>query len=587
MNDNMIDYQVIDKLLAIEEKIYKSFENILIFQNTSKRLFNKELNILKMLIRKEKLILFHLPKESNQLNKLYDYFETIAYNLKLENENSYIANRIYNILEDQISLLQDIEEDNEESLLEIDRAEIRIPIRNNIVLGFLKDLKKLQKPNRKENELFIRLVSGFYAIQYNEVFDELVKSKFEIDKIKVKTNSEMIQSLKINRELYKDILRDVVTDYIIDVKESLFDLHSDNSSLEDEGFQMYILVYQYLLKYLSINDLIFIRDDLNEDIKKNDGLLDVYNILFEYTNKELFERPNHPNKALEPNKSRPKVPIKLYDSLVELIKLEEKIYEVFNGMDIEKIENEKELQLLSSILDKEKELISSIKINIYILPCIEEMISKDIELFIETDEEDDYKRKLITTRLKNLLPDLYKKSISPTQSEKSFYYITQNHVINSLNSFITILDKCKSSIKNDAIKKIYKGIIFTTFGLLEDYVNVNGNYRLLGCFSDELTANSINMNILDYCFDKDDELSERGKKIAKELLKLAKNLKDDKDWALFEYKLAELREILKNINNEHIIDIIYTISDESDRNFKKSKKRILRRIDILEFQKYQ
>ena len=571
-----VNIKIYENLLSVDNKILDCLNKIIYVKNISDNVYIREINRLKMFLK----------KENNLINKLPDVAEVneVMLELFLKNKDIYfsnsensqiVLNRFYNIISEKIFLLEDAEayeymEEDVESL-DFENYSYRKKIRNNLYTELLKFINhKIEDFNIEEKTNF-EIFSIISSYENKTIFDKLVDCNFDINKLKILSENEMIKDLSVDDKFYNLIYQDELEDFITN---NIDELIYSTESIDDVKIKFNLLKFEYLLNLLDTKKLLYIYSSISSNQNKNN----VSNKMIEIIGRVLSKRPDKPKESLEPNKKREKISYKTISSLINLIKLEENILHELNEINLDKCDS-KIIKKISNYIELEKEIASNVEVNSKTFSIINSVIKDDLEFFLDINDDIDNKNDLITARLYTALPQLYKYYISPSVTFDSHYHIMQNHAINSLKKYEDIFKKCKSSNVRGKYNKTYKDILFTNFGLLEDYVICNGNYKLLNAWNDELSSLIVNTSDIEYCYDKNEELYNYGVLLLKKILVYGQKIEEDKSYLpLYEYFMAELYDIINNINDEHFYDIISMLYEPLDDEFNKSKKKIIKRI---------
>ena len=149
MDDYFMDTKIVEKLIDIEKKILESYQLLFVFTDIPTDKVIKEKERLKVLIKKENILLNKLPQSS--------YVLTYIYNLVLQNKQNFfddekdmnvVLERFSSVFDDIIDLVSDKEDAEilEDEDVDIDnsfRASNRISIRDNIILKYIVELEKI------------------------------------------------------------------------------------------------------------------------------------------------------------------------------------------------------------------------------------------------------------------------------------------------------------------------------------------------------------------------------------------------------------------------------------------------------------
>lgn len=587
-----MDAKVIEKLMEIETKILESFRLLIVFKGVStdsynKKLFDNELARLEVLLKKENMLCEQLPKNSEIIKYIY--------NLVLHNQHNFfddesisipVLNRFGNIMVDLSNLLQEQEEDEmledmDIYLDDVDKINTRIMIRDNLNKRNIAYLEQLI--DYYDDSLTDSLESVQYSIAfaYKNVSDDLSSKSFDMSKLCYFSDTDLAKRLGISIDDYNNLKDDELYNM---AQELFFEIMSnileENNQVKNKLIVIDSLRFRFLLHEMKTPMLYMFNElvsDSIKDIKDEDMLIEQ---LGNIVDSELNKRSDLPKKSLEDNPIREAVDEKTVINLINLLKIEEKILTVFDKIDFDDINNSENIKILSNLVDIEKEHIKNINVSYKTASVIEEMLTKDMDFFLNPDDEEMMKRKedLIYDRIHNVIPFFGHLGLSPIQSEKSYACISQNHIISTLKIFEKVIDKTKNVEQKQCLKKLYKDLFFVNGKLTDDFIFINGNYRMIDRFSDSITSQMIGLSDIEYAFDKDEQLYEQAKYVIEEILSFEDKWVDDLSiWALFEFKLSELSDIMVNVSDEHIYALPSIVKENSNYHSPKSKK-IIRKI---------
>ena len=584
-----LNIKILEKLMDIEAKILDGFKFFILLKSVkgdkySNDFIDNEISKLNVLIKKENILIEQLPKQSELLKYAYELVSKNKSNLFEDSVNSdLVFNRFENIMIDLVNIYE--EEEEEELYREMnvdynnfDSMRNRIAIRDNINLKNLVLLDELSK--RHDKSLLPTFLSTSYSIAYfyKNIGDELLKKSFDLSDLEYYSDDAISKELHLSADEYNSLKNDELHNMAQELFfEMLCFINDDNNIDNNYSVIKDSLRFRFLLHEMS-TPLLYMFNELASECVNNMGEVDeVVLELMSIIQLELDKRTDLVVQV-EKNFNREVIDEKTADCLINLIKLEEKILDVFDQIDFDDIHNKDHINLLSYLVSIEKSYVDNINISYKTVDIIDSMLFNDMEFFFDnyvSKEDNQRKKELIYERLKNIIPFFEHVSLSPTQSEKSYASINQNHIISALKIFEKKIDEVKDVDKKNSLKQLYKNLFFINGILLDDYILIDGNYKLISRFSDDISAKEIGMSDVEYAFDKDEQLYEEAKNIIEEILSYEDEWADDLTiFALFEFKLSQLSDIMVNISDEHIYSLPVVVKDLTTYKSPKSKKII-------------
>ncbi len=588
-----VNMKIIEKLIEIETKIFESFQNMLIFSELEVDSCNSvmrdvEIEKLKMLLKKENMLLNQIPQNSEFIKYVYDL---VSHNQSNFFDNDVLAssvlNRFGNIMIDLVNICLDEEdmeiyEDEGIELDDIDKYSYRIMIRDNLNVKNICYLEELKKNYNNSFDDVFTSTQYFISYSYKNVGDILTNNSFSIDKISFKSDEEMRNYLNLSIENFQAIKNDelynMAQEIFLVILSNLFHENSPelNSIIVKDSIRL-----RFFLHEMDTPVLCGFEEFVSEIVKGINEENDLVMQLKDIVDSELEKRPDKPKKYIETNPSRITIDDTTANNLIELIKVEEELLKVFDEIDFDKIQTDAKISELTSLVEIEKKLIKNISINYKVVDIVEELLVRDMEFFFQSDasgKELVRKKKLIYDRIHNIVPFFQHLDLSPIQSEKSYSSISQNHLVEALKLFEKVICDAKNNDQRKSLKKLRKELFFVNGILLDDYIVAKGNYKLIERPSDYITSKFIGLSDVEYAFDKDEQLYERGKEIIEEILSYEDSWESDlSTFALFKFRLSELRDIIVNVSDEHFYSLPEVIRENNTYRSPKTKK-IIRKI---------
>lgn len=418
---------------------------------------------------------------------------------------------------------------------------------------------------------------GYYAYNFARVkfLTNFVKNNKEFIYLAVFSNKEIsdclisknfdLESLDYNSS---DLINEKNTDFLDFYDEFLY-LEAQNVVallLGSSEFEMSNIIFEYnltlfkdLLMSMSEDNFNLLRKDLsNNSFYSNNDIFNDLNSVFDDIFKKRF--------SYNYNSSVSTVDINLFDSLVNLIKLEETI---LNNYEILDLSNEESVKNFLNLISFESDIISSFNIDEYDADSLSDIVDNDILFFIFNEQY----RDLISKRIKNLLPTFKNKNNSFIG--KSCDLIIRNHVINSLDEYKNVICNIPSNENANEYINVYKRVIFEYPDLLNDILTMNFDFSILFSLDDFMSTKLLGLkNIIDFSYDKDDYLYNIGLSLIDTINDLSKNVDLI---ALYEFKICEFNDIINNVSDEHLYSLLDKIQclDSS-----RVKRKLLKNFDF-------
>ena len=587
MEDYTMDFRVIAKLLDIEAKILESYQILFVLEEIPTSKAKKELERIKVLIKKENILLNQLPKNSYILGYIcnlvcqnsQNFFEDDEISAKVLSRFTIVMNDLTNIMYDKED--EEIFEDEDLEIDNIDKASTRVNIRDNIIVKYIKCLDSLIHKNGDELKLF-RCCQFNESFHYKNVGDFILNKNFETNKITFRKDDEMAKTLNLDIDDYNDIKNDELFNM---TQEVFFLLLSCALQAENDDVDTRIvtdsLKLRFFLREMSTPLLLAFDDYVSNDVKKSEGNNKYFDDIYRFVADEVKTRKDIPVQKKEINPSVTPVDAKTVDGLISLIKIEEKMLLLFDNIDFDDINNRIDIQNLESLVSLEKSIVKEINITYNNAEVIEKMLTNDLDFFLieEPEERQMRKKELIYERIHDILPFYRKLESSPIQSQVSYSCISQNHIVSTLKLYEKLIEDTEDENKKRYLQEFYRELFFVNVGLLDDFIYAGGNYKMIDCFNDILSSQSIGLSEVEYAFDKDEQLYEYAKFLIEEILSYEDAWEEDLNiWAVFEFKLSELNDIINNVSDEHFYELPYLVKENNTYNSSKTKKRILKAI---------
>lgn len=524
---------MLNKLIEILEKEFDVFRSLAFVSDNSDRILEIEC----LRLEEEKYIDF-LPRSINILDSLSLMVHNF-YKGDFSLKRYFVLLRFDNILE---SLKADIENSYLDEIL-LDDFYDGYYVYNFARVKFLTNFIK-------ENVEFSYLV----AFSNKEISDSLISNNFDLESLNYNSSNFVNEeSLDYDEYLYLEA-QNVIT----------FLLGSSEFEISNVIFDYNLSLFKSLLMSMSEDSFSLIREDFfSNNLYSDSNLYKSISYIFD----EVFNK----RFSYECNSSAPIVDINLFDSLINLIKLEETI---LNNYEILDLSNDDSVGTFLNLISIEADVISSINIDEYDVDSLSDIIDRDICFFITKEKF----QNLISNRIKNLFP-VFKNNYN-NFSRKCADLIVRNHIINSLNDYKNVI--CNISVNDDAIEyiNVYKRVVFEYPDLLNDIIIMNFDFNILFSLDDFLSSNLLGLkSSINFSFDKDEFLYEMGLSLIDEINDLSSNVDL---FALYQFKICEFNDIINNVNDEHLYSLLDKIQN---LNNSKVKRMLLKNFDFN--RKYQ
>lgn len=543
----MYDANVVDKFIGIEKKILKSFIKLCCYRKNFD-LFNREMSFLSnVLLKKEDILISKLPVSDVILYNILDNIIDNKSNF-FDNEcvGYFVLQRIKSIVDGLIMVFDDEYKD-------VDCHKEKCYINNNLSVQLLYSI------SQDDGELGEMLeIAKYYEVYTSKsLSDKLVDFGFDFKNLKYLKDSELSMRLDVDNNDYYLIKNDGIYDSLKDLTYDLLDVFSDG----DESYILSYMLFKFKFLIHTISDdklSLFNKFFCNMVNSVSDDQFIhgfMFTLTYELNRRGLNKEKNEYCKPIfEPNLSY----------IIDLIKLEGKIYELFNLIDFDCV-SEDILSCLRNYISMEGYLVSNIKIDDSNESILKSMFESDLSFFLAF--EDDV-LSLISRRIFNVVPYFNKKNVSPTQSFLSYDYINKNHIVRSLKKFVFVL-----ADGDDKYLKFFKDIIFVNDFLTYDFL-ITGNYMMFEDVSDSLVCDILDIKPIEYSFDKSEQLLTLADEIISDV-----SIYDGDDEAYVFFKLAELEDIVDNLSEEYLFELKENVipSGFYDKKIIKKVEKFLKR----------
>ena len=540
------DSDNIVKLIDVIEEIYYRYKDILDVKNKDDN-FYYLIGELTRLSNMEDEILLSFPKTSrllddinNSIRNIYRCDNYLMYNFVLNRIDSNICNLC--------ALSENKELESISNVSFIDSQNNLNSIHDELYLNFILRLNNvIESFSSLEERKKVRFIQLGHIFSFKNISDAFINNNFCLENnliSKQEDNYEDIDSynsfmyLKNNTafNLCESLLMRIISlsNYCNEKANSVFYLSN-------------ILLFKSLLQDINDPDFIEIKNSFMYDFENNNDDNYIINKL-----KKCFDLEYSRRFSVEKNKSVQSLDEEFSSNLITMLKLEETLYDKIMNLKFDGFDN---FNVISSLIDYEKELVSKLDIDMDNASVISSIIYRDLGFFVNISG-DLFKKNSIIQRIRNVFEYFRKIDIADGILEKNYSAIISNHIVDSLMIF-------------DGDLSIVKSYLYMYPTLTSDLVLMNGNYYLIDRFSDETTSLSLgNDNVYEYYYDKNEQLYKLFTYIIDDLTKYSDVY--ESDWSsLLDFKLCELSDIINSVSDEHLCQIkdeIFSLDDGLIKN---------------------
>ena len=532
----MFNTNIINNVLSIEEKMLDSINKISLLNDFSDiNCYNEEIEKIKLYYKKEKYLISKIPDDIDFYNYLFEIIKD-SFGLKYDN---IVVSRFRNILLNNYLSLQpkyeEIDISNEDDYYEDEMFELKDKffIRDNLIIEYLKSFNGPMSYSDEKSYIFFNRIRHYNIFLNINIFDFWVKSDFDFDKINFCTDKEIIDFLNLSKEDYYYLLNDTVSESCANLLSSVFSVDKkpkSNITVQDSFFN-----FKFLLKKLSTESVLAIKNEM-DDVYSSIGKYGILSEIIDALDSELNIRDDY----IKDNNDSLLVDSTLFDRIISLVKLEDKIYDLYNNINFNSCGND--LSKLNELIDFEKELVNDIYISSSLVVILNDLFNNNLWIYLS--DSSDEKEFVISQRITNLLPFYKDLKMSPSQNMDSYNFIYKNHMIRSLKE----LWELKSTFDDEAImngfEKIYRYYYYINPELTEELLALNGNHTLLFDLPSDLSG----IDALEYQYDQDEQLFNLGCEIISYIFDNENSINSVLEYCEFQFKMNELMDIISNLS---------------------------------------
>lgn len=563
--------KVIQNILNVEEKMLDSIRKIAKFQDLSEiNYYSDEIERIKLYYKKEKILISKIPDDIDFYDYLFELLKNSSFGLKDEN---LLVSRFRNILYNNYLTLQPKYEGvniiGEEDYYDDELYEFKAKlfIRDNLLAEYIRSFDgPMQIADKNSFDIFNRI--RLYNIFLNSyLFDCWIKNGFDVDNIRFYTNDESINLLHLSKEDYYYILDETISENCANMLAGAFsDVKKPKTNII---VQDYFFNFKFLLKKLSTESILSIKEELC-DVSSNN------NSLFSDVMQSLDIELNNRNDVYEEyEEDADYVDSALFDKIVNFVKLENKIYDLYDNIDFN-FSNTSYKELNDYIM-LEKDMVKDIYVSPSLVTIFNDLFNGNMWIYLTGDT--DKKSFVISQRISNLIPFYKDLKISPSQDVNSYKFIYKNHLIRSLTDLWTLKCESKDETIRNGLEYIYKFYYFINPELTDELIALNGNHTLIFDLPSDLSG----LDNLEYNYDQDEQLFNLGCEIISYIFDNEDNINSVLDYSEFQFKVNELMDIISNISISYNRKLYKYLMDYS--SFFSPLRRDIRKIFKKEFVK--
>lgn len=535
-----IKKSIITDMSIVLEEMLKSVKNICKSEeDMDMDLYFHELEKFKMLLKKEDIILNLIPNDEKVLSVVRDLVKDSSnYQLEDSNNFAYVCARFLsdvNLLNYNLSIKEnEIKSDNSDA--------VQYFIINNLLAEYVKSFQKSYEFASKSDMTFFRKIQYYNIFVSKYCFDNFVQNGFDFDNIYVFSEKEICKKFNLEKEEYDSIYNQFLNSNVV----SLINVIARSSSSLNEIVSLdQILNFKFLIKKLPTEDLLSLKDDIVSSVNSNPTfvakeLLKSFVLELKIRDDVIIDKTN--DDSLSPL---------IYNKVVDLIKIEEKIFDEFENIDFDTVYD---LNSFSSLIALEKEYVSDItQVDLSFISTVE-LIFSDLWIYLRDDENLDRKVSLIKQRLIGVLPFFNTFYVPSSLSLSSYSSIFRNYMVKNIRDFYDMI----VGLEDDGLRKtfisIYKDNFFVYPFLTDELVLANGNHRLIDCFDGILSLEGLTPEI-EYDYDKNIQLYNMVTGCCDYLAENEAEIETFSDYANFQFQVISFVNAVNGLNADSLIKL--------------------------------
>ena len=498
--------------------------------------YNDEVERLKLFYKKENLLISKIPDDIDFYNYLFEVLKKSSFGLKSEN---IVLSRFRSILYNNYLSLKpkyegvNINEEDDFYDGEIIELKAKVFIRDNLLIEYLKSFDEPMQIMDRKNYVFFNRIRLYNVFLNKNLFDFWIKSGFDFDNINYCTDDEAIKYLNISKDDYYYLLNETVsdcccnllTDCFSDVKKS-----KSNITVQDSFFN-----FIFLLKKLSTESLMSIKSEMY-DVYKSVGDYGILSDVLDAIDGELENR----DVMIQNENEKFLIDSTLFDKIINLVKLEDKIFDLYSGVDFNSINND--LTMLNEYILFEKDLIKEIDVSSSLITILNDLFENSLWIYLTGDV--DKKSYIISQRLSNLFPFYKDLKILPSQKIESYNFIYKNHLVRSLNNLWNLKLECKDDVLKAGLEEVYSFYYFINPDLTDELLALDGSHTLIYDLPEDLSG----LDDIEYKYDQNEQLYNLGCEIISYIFDNEDNINSVFDYSEYQFKINELIDIISNLS---------------------------------------
>ncbi len=551
-------------------------------EENSKNDISKYLEKLSYLKKKEKNILNYIFENNHR----YDEDIYLNENLLKYIEDDYIRSLIYTrlencFLEKQEEYFENLTEEDYEYDDEYDEEEIKYEIENNNyekVFNYL-NLEYLATSTSKNEDI----EKEKYILSFTEskIEDELLIVNYQFENLITLPININAQIIGIDEETYINYEKEICLETAMNILNQIEDnLHINENSV--------LNMFEFFCEKMDPNDLQNIKEfcvykkEIINDVFVKEIIIKMIKIINTIMSKVSANNMQTViTEELEENEDTTSFTEKEVDILFELMKTENKIYDLINNLYILESHNKKDnslynanFEILKKLKIKEEQLISEISLNTNLKIALEDLIDNYLNIFSDEKivkkyenifSENQEKINIIKKRLENILNENDNDKISLYIDEKLPTIVENEQYLEALKTYNKYIVIKKN--KRPWVKIKYQKIFENDF-LLKEFLENNGDLSKNTWYSEELMCELLGITINEYRGDKQQILFELAENVIVDIyLYATKERITEKELAETKYNMFLLKLITKNLDKE-LIEQLENDSQYTDENFK-------------------
>ena len=535
----IFNVNVIQSILDVEEKMFNSIKKISKYHDFSDvNNYDKEIEKLKIYYKKENFLISKIPNDIDFYNYLFQFLQESSSGL---NDENIVMSRFRNILynnylnlkpNDDVSLF-DEEDYYDDQLFGL---KVKLFMRDNLLVEYLKSFDVPMRNSNEKSFNFFNKIRLYNIFLNKHLFDNWIHNDFDVDNIYFYSNEEAMKYLNLSKEDYYYFLNETVAESCENMLTCVF---SDvkrpklNITVQDSFFN-----FKFLLKKLSTESVQAIKKEMN-NVYSSVGNYSLLSDIIVCLDDELNNRIV-PIKDSENNNY---IDSFLFDKIINLVKLENDIYDLFDSIDFNSSLNN--LSKLKNYIVLEKELLKDIYVSSSFITIFNDLFNNSMWIYLTGDINEKWYN--ISQRLTNLIPFYRDIKVSPSQSMDSYNFIYKNHLVRSLKNFCESINEFNDDKIKENLEKRYKFYYFINPELTDELLAVDGNHALIFDLSSDLSG----LDDLEYYYDQDELLYNLGCDIISYIFDNEDKINSLIDYSEFQFKLNELIDIIDNLSSSY------------------------------------